>query len=275
MEVNRHNPAGKAFKIKPATGSTVKHVFGVISGKGGVGKTFVSSYLAVLLRRKGLKVAVLDADVTGASIPTAFGINDVKMFSDGKFIYPAVTLTGIQVSSANLLIDKPGDPVIWRGPMASNLALQFYSYVVYAADVMIVDFPPGTSDVQLSLMQSVPLDGLVLALTPQGLVNLIANKARKMADMLNVPILGGVMNMEYATCPSCNGRVYPFGEVDVESFASGVPLVSEVPFDPEISAATDHGAIEKLEVPYLDNLASALAKLVGGREGEGESLAKR
>lgn len=162
-----------------------------------------------IIKEKGLKVAVLDADITGASIPTAFGINDVKMFSDGKFIYPAVSLSGIQISSANLLIDKPGDPVIWRGPMASNLVLQFYSYVVYGCDVMIIDCPPGTSDIQLSLMQSIPLDGLILAMTPQGLVNLIANKAKKMADMMNIPIIGGVMNMAYVDCPKCHEKIYP------------------------------------------------------------------
>lgn len=258
--MEKNEPQSK-FKIKPAEGSTIKHILGVISGKGGVGKTFVSSYLAVLLKRKGLKVAILDADITGASIPTAFGINDVKMFSDGKFIYPAVSLSGIQISSANLLIDKPGDPVIWRGPMASNLVLQFYSYVVYGCDVMIVDCPPGTSDIQLSLMQSLPLDGLVLAMTPQGLVSLISNKARKMAEMMNVPILGGVMNMAYAICPHCQGKIYPFGEVDMDDLALSCPLVSEVPFNSEISSSTDHGTIESLNVPYLDNLADGLMKL--------------
>lgn len=250
------------FKINPAQGSTIKHVIGVISGKGGVGKTFVSSYLAVLLRRMGYRVAILDADVTGASIPTAFGINDVKMFSDGKFIYPAVSLTGIQISSANLLIDKPGDPVIWRGPMASNLVMQFYSYVVYGVDVMIVDCPPGTSDIQLSVMQSLPLDGLVLALTPQGLVNIIANKARKMAEMMNIPILGAVMNMAYIDCPHCNDRVFPFGEPDLDELKSSCPVVSLVPFDFNISDSTDHGTIESLQVPYLDNLAEGIKKFL-------------
>lgn len=254
------NENTKKFIAQPAKGSTIKHVIGVVSGKGGVGKTFVSSYLAVLLRRRGLKVAVLDADITGASIPTAFGINDIKMWSDGKYIYPAVSLSGIQISSANLLIDKPGDPVIYRGPMASNLVMQFYSYVVYGVDVMIIDCPPGTSDIQLSLMQSVPLDGLVLAMTPQGLVHIIAQKARKMADMMNIPIVGAVMNMAYMDCPKCNERIYPFGEPDL-SFLGNAPIMCEVPFDSQIADSTDHGTIESLNVPYLDNLADGLIKL--------------
>lgn len=255
-------PKNRKFIAQPAIGSTIKHVIGVISGKGGVGKTFISSYLAVLLKRKGLKVAVLDADITGASIPTAFGINDVKMFSDGKFIYPAVSLSGIQISSANLLIDKPGDPVIWRGPMASNLVLQFYSYVVYGCDVMIIDCPPGTSDIQLSLMQSIPLDGLILAMTPQGLVNLIANKAKKMADMMNIPIIGGVMNMAYVDCPKCHEKIYPFEEPDLDELRTSCPVVSEVPFDTSISDYTDHGTIESLNVPYLDNLAQGVMDFI-------------
>lgn len=259
MEQNNNDKAKKML-IKPAPSSTIKHVIGVISGKGGVGKTFVSSYLAVLLRRKGLKVAVLDADITGASIPTAFGINDIKMWSDGKYIYPAVSLSGIQISSSNLLIDKPGDPVIWRGPMASNLMLQFYSYVVYGVDVMIIDCPPGTSDIQLSLMQSIPLDGLVLAMTPQGLVHMIANKAKRMADMMNIPIVGAVMNMAYIDCPKCNERIYPFGEPDMDFFGNA-PIMCEVPFDANIADSTDHGTIESLNVSYLDNLADGLIKL--------------
>lgn len=263
MEINNGNQGRNL--IKPAPGSTIKHVIGVVSGKGGVGKTFVSSYLAVLLRRKGLKVAVLDADVTGASIPTAFGINDIKMWSDGKYIYPAVSLTGIQISSANLLIDKPGDPVIWRGPMASNLVMQFYSYVVYGVDVMIVDCPPGTSDIQLSLMQSIPLDGLVLAMTPQGLVHMIANKAKRMADMMNIPILGAVMNMSYIDCPHCDERIYPFGEPDLD-FLGNAPIMSQIPFDPSIADSTDHGTIESLNVPYLDNLADGIVKLFETQE---------
>lgn len=259
MEQN-NNEKSKKMLVQPAPGSTIKHVIGVVSGKGGVGKTFVSSYLAVLLRRKGLKVAVLDADITGASIPTAFGINDIKMWSDGKYIYPAVSLSGIQISSSNLLIDKPGDPVIWRGPMASNLMLQFYSYVVYGVDVMIIDCPPGTSDIQLSLMQSIPLDGLVLAMTPQGLVHMIANKAKRMADMMNIPIVGAVMNMAYMDCQNCNERIYPFGEPDLD-FLGNAPIMCEVPFDASIADSTDHGTIESLNVPYLDNLADGLIKL--------------
>lgn len=251
--------ASQTGKLSPSKGSRISHVIGVISGKGGVGKTFVSSYLAVLFNRLGKKTAIIDADVTGASIPTAFGINDVKMLSDGKTIYPAVSLSGIQISSANLLIEHPGDPVIWRGPMAANLVTQFFTQVAYQADVMIVDCPPGTSDIQLTAMQRFPLDGLVLAVTPQGLVSTIAEKAVKMAKMLNIPILGAVMNMAYVTCDRCGNNVYPFGEPDLDPLkAEGIPLLAEVPFDPAISDLTDHGQIEKLTVPYLDDLAKGI-----------------
>lgn len=239
--------------------SRVKRVIGVISGKGGVGKTFVSSYLAVLLRRRGLRVAIMDADVTGASIPTAFGMNDVKMYSDGANIWPGVSLEGIQIVSSNLLIDHPGDPVIWRGPMAASLILQFWSQVAFDADVMIVDCPPGTSDIQLTLMQQLPLDGLILAETPQGLVNVIAQKAYNMAKMMDIPVLGAVLNMAYVTCPHCLQKIYPFGEPDLERIRqSGIPLTVEVPFDPRIADFTDHGTIEKLDAPYLDDLVDGL-----------------
>lgn len=252
-------PQTQSEKIGLALGSRVKHVIAVLSGKGGVGKTFASSYLAVLLNRLGQKVAILDADITGASIPTAFGINDVKMYSTGDVIYPAVSLTGIQISSANLLIDHPDDPVIWRGPMAASLVLQFYSQVAYDADIMIIDCPPGTSDIQLSVLQRLPIDGIVLAMTPQGLVNTIANKAYKMAGMLNIPILGAIMNMSYFICPDCHKEVYPFGEVDMDVITkANIPLVSRVPFDSKISDYTDHGEIEKLQVPYLDNMAQGI-----------------
>ncbi len=258
-------PIGKA---KPLAGSRVAHVIGVISGKGGVGKTFTASYLAVLFRRLGRKVAVLDADVTGASIPTAFGINDVRMYADGKGIYPAVTLTGIQVASANMLIDHPSDPVIWRGPMAANLVMRFFTEVAYDADIMVIDCPPGTSDIQLSLMQRLPLDGLVLAVTPQGLVSTIAQKAVKMAQLLDIPVLGAVMDMAYVDCPRCRTRIYPFGEPDLaELKAAGIPLLAQVPFEARISDYTDHGTVEKLQVPYLDGLAQGLLDYLarGGR----------
>ncbi len=260
----------KIVKLKPAKGSRIRHIIGVVSGKGGVGKTFVSSYLAVLLSRLEKKVAILDADVTGASIPTAFGINDVRMYSNGDLIYPAVTLTGIQISSANMLIDHPNDPVIWRGPMAANLVMRFYTQVFYDADVMVIDCPPGTSDILISLMEGLPIDGLVLALTPQGLVNTIASKAYRMAQILNIPVVGAVMNMAYITCPNCQEKVYPFGEPDLDEIKD-IPLVAEVPFDPAISDSTDHGAIEKLKVGYLDGLATGLAKYLAGLDrGKGK-----
>ena len=263
----RENKAGK--KEKPSPSSSIRHVIGVISGKGGVGKSFVSSYLAVLLRRKGLRVAVMDADVTGASIPTAFGLNDVKMYSDGKNIYPAISLGGIQIVSSNLLLEHPGDPVIWRGPMSSSLILQFWSQVVFDCDVMLIDCPPGTSDIQLTVMQQLPMDGLILAVTPQGLVSVIARKAASMARMLDVPVIGATMNMAYAECPDCGRRIYPFGEPDLDTLRQAqVPLISEVPFDSRISDATDHGAIENLEVDYLDDLAQGLMRFLKLEERE-------
>lgn len=259
-EFKKRAAAGKSRpKAALAPNSRVKHVIGVVSGKGGVGKTFVSSYLAVKLRRLGFRVAILDADVTGASIPTAFGMNDVKMFSDGVNIYPAISLTGIQIVSSSLLLEHPGDPVIWRGPMSSSLIMQFWSQVVFDADVMIVDCPPGTSDIQLTLMEQLPLDGLVLAVTPQGLVSVIARKAAAMANMMDIPVIGAAMNMAYVTCPDCHHRIYPFGEVDLDTLKQAqIPVISEVPFDPAISGATDRGAIEDLEADYLDEVTRGI-----------------
>ena len=252
---DRVNKAKGQPKADLAVGSRVKHVIGVISGKGGVGKTFVASYLAVLLRRRGYRVAILDADITGASIPTAFGMNDVKMFSDGANIYPGVSLTGIQIVSSNLMLEHPGDPVIWRGPMSSSLIMQFWSQVVFDADVMIVDCPPGTSDIALTLMQQLPLDGLILAMTPQGLVSVIAKKAAAMANMMNIPVIGAAMNMAYVTCPDCGKKIYPFGEPDLDVIKQAqIPVISLVPFDSRISDATDHGDIEDLETDYLSEL---------------------
>lgn len=260
-EFERRAKEASRKKEQPSPNSSIKHVIGIISGKGGVGKTFVSSYLAVLLRRKGLRVAVMDADVTGASIPTAFGLNDVKMYSDGANIYPAISLDGIQIVSSNLLLEHPGDPVIWRGPMSSSLILQFWSQVVFDCDVMLIDCPPGTSDIQLTVMQQLPLDGLVLAVTPQGLVSVVAGKAARMASLLDIPIVGAAMNMSYVDCPDCGRRIYPFGEPDLDTLKTlQIPVISEVPFDSKISDATDHGAIEKLDVPYLDDLADGLVR---------------
>jgi len=248
-------------KVEPALGSKIKHVIAVLSGKGGVGKSFVSSYLAVLLNRLGKKVAIIDADITGASIPTAFGINDVKMYSNGEVIYPAVSLTGVQISSSNLLIEHPGDPIVWRGPMAASLVMQFYSQVAYDADVMLVDCPPGTSDIQLSVLEKLPIDGIILTLTPQGLVNMVANKATKMANMLNIPLIGAVMNMAYSVCPNCNEKVYPFGEIDYDFMHNpNIPCISLVPFDSRITEYTDRGLIEKLEINYLDDMANNIMK---------------
>lgn len=263
----------KAHQAKLAPGSSVKHVIGVISGKGGVGKTFVSSYLAVLLRRMGLRVAVMDADVTGASIPTAFGLNDVKMYSDGANIYPAISLSQIQIVSSNLLIDHPGDPIIWRGPMASSLLLQFWSQVVFDCDVMIVDCPPGTSDIQLTVMQQLPLEGLILAETPQGLVEMIARKAFNMAKMLDIPVIAAVENMAYVTCPDCGKKIYPFQEPDLERLRqTQIPVICEVPFDVRISKATDEGTIEKLDVNYLDDVANGIVNFL---KSQGEDFGGR
>ena len=245
-------------KTALAPGSRVGHAVAVLSGKGGVGKSFTACYLAVLLKRKGFKVGILDADVTGPSVPFVFKVKGPVM-GNGSSFYPIATATGIQVMSSNLLLDHPEDPIVWRGPMISTLCEQFYSEVVWDVDYLIIDMAPGTADVSLTVFQKVKLSSAILVATPQNLVSLIVEKSAKMADMLSVPILSLVENMAYVKCPKCGERINVFGKTEPDlAKRHGIPNFAEVPFDERIAASMDAGDIENLKVPYLDATADAI-----------------
>jgi len=235
--------------------SNVKHIIGVVSGKGGVGKSLVTSMLAVLLQRKGYKVGILDADVTGPSIPKAFGMKDAEVFGDETGMLPPASETGIAVMSVNLLLGDETRPVVWRGSIISNTVQQFWSDTVWDADVLLVDCPPGTGDVPLTVFQTMPLDGIVIVSSPQELVSMIVSKAANMANMMNIPVFGLVENMSYVKCPDCGKEIHVFGESHIEEVAAnfGYDLLARIPMDPQISAHVDAGLIEKIEIDYLDD----------------------
>jgi len=236
--------------------SNVKKMIGVVSGKGGVGKSSVTSMLAVATQRLGFQTAILDADITGPSIPTAFGLKEVAQGSD-EGIYPVVTKTGIRTMSVNSLLEDVTDPVVWRGPVLSGVIGQFWNDVLWGdVDVMYVDMPPGTADVALTVFQSLPLDGLVIVTSPQELVSQIVEKAVKMANMMNVPIVGLVENMAYFECPDCGRQHKIFGESHVEevAFRYGIPAVAQLPINPKIAGACDRGLIELFEGNWLDTM---------------------
>ncbi|MBQ9807071.1 MAG: Mrp/NBP35 family ATP-binding protein [Clostridia bacterium] len=241
--------------------SRVKHVIGVVSGKGGVGKSLVTSMLAVLFQRKGYKVGILDADVTGPSIPKAFGMRDAEVLGDESGMLPPSTETGIQVMSVNLLLGDETRPVVWRGSIISNTVQQFWQETVWDVDVLLVDCPPGTGDVPLTVFQTMPLDGIVIVSSPQELVSMIVSKAANMANMMNIPVFGLVENMSYVKCPDCGKEIRVFGESHIEEVAAsfGYDLLARIPMDPQISAHVDAGLIEKIEIDYLDGAAEKIA----------------
>lgn len=237
--------------------SSVKKVIGIVSGKGGVGKSLVTSMLAVTFNRNGKKTAVLDADITGPSIPKAFGINTRCMGSD-EGILPVTTETGIDIISINLLLENETDPVVWRSPMITGTVKQFWSDVVWKdVDYMFVDMPPGTGDVPLTVFQSIPLDGIVVVASPQELVSMIVQKAVKMAKMMNVPILGIVENMSYFTCPDCGRKISVFGDSHIDEIAGtyDTQVLAKLPIDPELAKSVDNGRVEFFEGSYLDEAA--------------------
>ena len=236
--------------------SDVKKLIGIVSGKGGVGKSSVTSMLAVATQRLGYQTAILDGDITGPSIPTAFGLRQTAEGSEAG-ILPVVTKTGIRTISVNNLLEDPTDPVVWRGPVLGGVIEQFWNDVIWGdVDVMYVDMPPGTGDVALTVFQSLPLDGLVIVTSPQELVSQIVEKAVKMANMMNVPIVGLVENMSYFECPDCGGHHKIFGESHVEevAFRYGIPAVAKLPINPKIAAACDRGVIELFEGNWLDTM---------------------
>lgn len=250
----------KSFLVEAGAGSNIKKVIGVVSGKGGVGKSLVTSLMACKLMKDGRKVAILDADITGPSIPTAFGVHS-KVPMDGELLLPAESEKGIKIMSLNLLIDNETDPVIWRGPIIANSVLQFYTEVNWGdVDVMFVDMPPGTGDVPLTVFQSLPLDGIIVVTSPQELVSMIVAKAVHMAGQMDIPVLALVENMSYLECPDCGKKIPVFGESRVEKCAKefGISHIAKIPICPEVAKACDDGKIETMEQSWLDGVAELL-----------------
>ncbi|MCK9479467.1 MAG: P-loop NTPase [Firmicutes bacterium] len=248
------------FSAKLNEHSSVKKVIGVISGKGGVGKSLITSMLAVTMNRKGYRTAVLDADITGPSIPKSFGIK-TKAEASEIGLFPAKSKTGIEIMSINLLLENDTDPVVWRGPIISSTVKQFWSDVIWNdIDYMFIDMPPGTGDVALTVFQSIPIDGIIVVTSPQELVSMIVSKAVKMAGMMSVPILGLVENMSFFKCPD-NGKEYKiFGDSHIEDVAKehNLKVLAKLPIDPKYAAACDAGMIELFEGDVLDNIAKTL-----------------
>lgn len=240
--------------------SSVKHVIGVCSGKGGVGKSLVTSMLAVLMQREGKKVAILDADITGPSIPKAFGLKaGVEGGPEGMI--PPHSTTGIDIMSINLLLDEENKPVVWRGPVIAGAVKQFWSETIWKdIDFMFVDCPPGTGDVPLTVFQSLPLDGVVIVSSPQELVAMIVEKAANMAKLMNIPVLGLVENMSYAVCPDCGKHIPVFGESHIDEIAEkfGYDLLGQIPLDQKLSKLVDRGMLELMENDYLDSAVQVL-----------------
>ena len=242
--------------------SSVGKVIAVVSGKGGVGKSTVTCSLAAAMARLGKKTAVLDADITGPSVPTAFGIHEHAVGSE-LGIYPAVSKGGVALMSLNLLTENETDPVIWRGPVIAGTVKQFWTDVIWGdVDYLFVDMPPGTGDVPLTVFQSLPVDGIVVVTTPQDLVSMIVTKAVKMAEMMHIPVLGLVENYSYFRCPDCGKEHAIFGESHIERVAAalGLKVLARLPIDPAVAAACDAGRIEELEPNYLTAMAELLAE---------------
>lgn len=240
--------------------SRVGKVIAVVSGKGGVGKSLVSSMLATELRRRENKVGIMDADITGPSIPKSFGLTGNCEAAPLGGIMPMTTKTGIEAMSLNLLLEDAGAPVVWRGPVIAGVVKQFWTDVVWGdLDYMVIDCPPGTGDVPLTLFQSLPVDGIVIVTSPQELVSMIVGKAVKMAQMMNIPILGIVENMSYIECPDCKKKISVFGESHVDEVAKeyGVPVLAKLPIDPALANLVDKGAIELFECDEADAIADA------------------
>ena len=248
---------------KPHEQSHIKKVIGVCSGKGGVGKSMVTSLLAVTMQRMGLKVGILDADITGPSIPREFGLKQ-KAEGNDTGIFPVRTTTGIDVMSLNLLLPNDSDPVAWRGPIIAGAVTQFWTDVIWGdKDVLFIDMPPGTGDVMLTVCQSIPVDGVVLVSTPQELVGMIVEKSIKMVDMLNIPVIGLVENMSYVQCPDCGKKIEVFGESHVNEIAKqyGIPHTAALPIDRKLAASADKGMIELTNGDWLDEIANAIDEL--------------
>ena len=245
-------------KLNPK--ASVKKVIAVVSGKGGVGKSTVTSLLAVAMARKGKRVGVLDADITGPSIPTAFGVTECQGANEDG-LYPALSRGGIQVMSINLLLDNSTDPVVWRGPVIAGAVKQFWTDVIWEdVDYMFVDMPPGTGDVPLTVFQSLPVDGIIIVTSPQDLVSMIVSKAVKMANMMHIPVLGFVENYSYLQCPDCGKRLEVFGKSHLDEVAAefNLPILARLPIDPKVAEAFDAGLMETVDSEAVNNVISVI-----------------
>lgn len=252
----------ESLLAKPNPKSNIKKVIAVVSGKGGVGKSTVTSLLAVAMAREGKRVGVLDADITGPSAPTAFGVTECQGANEDG-LYPALTKNGIQVMSINLLLDNPADPVVWRGPVIAGAVKQFWTDVIWEdVDYLFVDMPPGTGDVPLTVFQSLPVDGIVIVTSPQDLVSMIVNKAVKMANMMHIPVLGFVENYSYLQCPDCGKKIHVFGKSHLDEIAAenNLPILAHLPIDPAVAEAYDHGQMETVDTkcvaPVIEKIKS-------------------
>lgn len=244
--------------------NSIKHVIGIVSGKGGVGKSMTASMLAVLLKRMGYKVGILDADVTGPSIPKTFGINS-KVYQNETGIIPAETKTGIKVMSVNLLLEEKDMPVLWRGPVIAGVVKQFWHDVVWGElDYLLIDCPPGTGDVPLTVFQSIQLDGIVIVTSPQDLVSLIVRKAYNMARMMEIPVIGMIENMSYVVCPDCGKQIKLFGSGSTTVAEElGIPLLAQMPIDTSLAQMVDNGEFENFSCDYLTSAAKTIAEKFG------------
>ena len=242
--------------------SNVKKVIAVVSGKGGVGKSTVTSLLAVAMSRRGKRVGVLDADITGPSAPTAFGVNECQGANENG-LYPALSKGGIRVMSINLLLDHPEDPVVWRGPVIAGAVKQFWTDVIWEdVDYKFVDMPPGTGDVPLTVFQSQPVDGIIIVTSPQDLVSMIVSKAVKMANMMHIPILGFVENYSYLACPDCGKRIEVFGKSHLDEVAASfdLPILARLPIDPQVAACYDAGEMESVDTSLMQQVLDAVER---------------
>lgn len=243
-------------KIKPHQGTSIKKIFAIISGKGGVGKSLFTSLLAVELARAGKKVAIIDADVTGPSIPQAFGLKGMMAYSDETTIYPVVSKTGIKIMSANLLLQDNEAPIIWRGPLVAGFVQQLFTDVDYGdIDYMLIDMPPGTSDIPLTVFQMIPIDAALVVSSPQELVSMVVAKSVNMAKMMNINLLGVAMNMAYISCPDCHKKINVFGASYKKEIAKhNLDILAELPIDPSLAKFVDEGRIEEYKTTELKKL---------------------
>lgn len=264
----KENCEQRDFHVDLHKGSSVKKVIGIVSGKGGVGKSLVTSLLASKINKDGFKTAILDADITGPSIPESFGVGEKRATAvDGEnALNPVITDSGIQLMSMNFLLENETDPVIWRGPVIASAVKQFWTDVIWKdVDFMFVDMPPGTGDVPLTVFQSLPVDAIIVVSSPQQLVRVIVEKAVNMANMMKVPILGIVENMSYVKCPDCNKEITVFGKSNIDKIAQSfnIPVLARLPMQENTSRLVDEGDVESIDLKELETAAKTIEKLLG------------